>query len=111
MSDKQFNVESIKGTVTIATPDSTGTTTFGDINGVTKTIFFTTPDMEGTDSTNFQIVNSAGNAFMTSGTKAESATHVLGTEVALISSDKIVVTAEGTQSADRAIAYDIRLLR
>lgn len=113
MSDKTYNVESLKGTITIPTSDSvtTGTAVLGETNGLTKTIFFTTPDMEGSDSTNFQIVNSSGYAFMTSGTKAESTTTILGTSVAIIPGDKIVVTAEGTQSADVAIVYDIRMMR
>lgn len=113
MADKQYNIDSIKGTVTIPTSDTvtTGTVTLGKVEGVTKTIFFTTPDMDVTDSTNFQIVNSSGAAFMTSGTVAESTTTILGTEVALIEGDKIIVTAQGTQGADAAITYDIRLMR
>lgn len=113
MSDKQYNVESIKGTATIVTSNTvtTGTVDLSGINGLTNNIIFTTADMEDTDSTNFQIVNSSGVAFMTSGTKAESTTFVLGTQVAIVDTDKIVVTAEGTQSADRAITYDIRIMR
>jgi len=113
MSDKQYNVDSLKGTVTVATSDTTttGTVVLGEVNGLTNNIFFTTPDMEGSDSTNFQIVNSSGVAFMTSGTVAESTTTVLGTTVAIVKGDKIIATAEGTQSASVDITYDIRLLR
>ena len=113
MSDKQVNVVSLKGTATIPTSDtvSTGTVTLDNINGLTQTVFFTTPDMEGVDSTNFQVVNASDVAFLTSGTVAESTTTVLGTSVLLVTGDKIVVTAEGTQSADRAITYDIRYRR
>ena len=114
MSDKQFNVESIKGTVVIPTSDTvtTGTATLGGPhNGQTQTIIFTTDNMEGADSTNFQIVNSDDKALVTSGTKAESTSFVLGTSVGIVSGDKIVVTAEGTQSADRDIVYDIRFFR
>ena len=113
MADKTYNIDSIKGTITVPTSDTvtTGTVTLGEVNGVTKTIFFTTPDTEDTDSINFQIVNSSGAAFVESGTKAESTTTVMGTEVALVKGDKIIVTAQGTQSADAAITYDIRLMR
>lgn len=112
MSDKQYNVESFKGTITIPTSDTvtTGTQVIGQVNGVTQTIFFTTPNMEGTDSTNMQIVNSADVAFFTSGTKAESATSVIGSQVAIVPGDKIVMTAEGTQSANVGVAFDIRML-
>ena len=115
MSDKQNNVESIKGTITIVGGDDTtlaGTAILGGPhNGLTRTIFFTTPDMEGSDSTNFQIVNSDDTAFMTSGTVAEITTTVVGTVVGIVPGDKIVVTAQGTQSADVDIIYDIRFTR
>ena len=113
MSDKTYNVESLKGTITIPTSDTvtTGTLTLDNINGVTNSVIFTTADMQGTDSTNFQIVNSSDQALITSGTKAESSTFILGTTVALVTGDKIVVTAQGTQSANRAIPYDIRYMR
>jgi len=110
MADKTFNVESFKGTITIPTSDTvtTGTQVIGQVNGVTKTIFLTTPDMQDTDSTKMEIVNSSDAVFFTSGTKAESATSVIGSEVGIVPGDKIVMTAEGTQSAARAIAFDIR---
>ena len=113
MSDKQYNVQSLKGTITIPTSDTvtTGTTTLDNINGVTDSVVFTTANMEGSDSTNFEVVNSDDKALITSGTKAESTSFVLGTAVGLVSGDKIVVTAEGTQSAARDIVYDIRYLR
>ena len=113
MSDKTYNVESIKGTVTIPTSTTvtTGTVTFGSVNGVTKTIFFTTPSMTGTDTPKIQLVNSAGAVYMDSGTVAESVTTVLGTEVAIVAGDKLIATASGTQSAVADIVYDIRLIR
>jgi len=110
VADKTFNVESFKGTITIPLSNSvtTGTQTIGAINGVTKTIIFTTADMQDTDSTEMTIVNSSDAGFFASGTKAESASHVIGSEVAIVAGDKIVMTAEGTQSAARAITFDIR---
>lgn len=112
MADKAYNVESFKGTVTIPTSDtvSTGTQTIGQVNGLTKTIFFTTPAMQDTDSTQMTIVNSSDAVFFDSGTKAESTTSIIGSEVGIVPGDKIVFTAEGTQSAARAIAFDIRYL-
>jgi hypothetical protein len=113
MADKTYNVESLKGTVTIPTSDTvtTGTQVIDVVNGVTKTLFFTTPNMEDTDSTKMEITNSAGAVFFNSGTKAESATSVIGSEVGIVPGDKIVFTAEGTQSASKAISFDIRYLR
>ena len=113
MADKQYNVESIKGTITIPTSDTVtkGTAVLGEINGLTTTIFLTTPAMEDTDSTLMQIANSSDAVFFTSGTKAESATSVIGSQVAIVPGDKVVMTAEGTQSAARSIVYDIRILR
>jgi len=113
MSDKTYNVESIKGTVTILSDDTTlgGTTALGAVNGLTKTIFFTTPAMTGTDTPKLQIVNSGGAVFMDSGTVAESVTTILGTSVALVSSDKIIALASGTQAADVDVVYDIRFMR
>jgi hypothetical protein len=57
------------------------------------------------------MVNSAGAAFVDSGTVAESLTTILGTSVGIVGGDKIICTAQGTQSANRAITYDIRYLR
>lgn len=113
MADKTYNVESLKGTVTILTDETTvgGTTTLGEVNGLTKTIFFTTPAMTGTDTPKLQIVNSGDAVFMDSGTVAESVTTILGTSVALVPGDKIVALASGTQAADVDVTYDIRLMR
>ena len=111
MADKSYNVESFKGTITIPLSNTvvTGTQTIGQVNGVTKTIFFTTPDMQDTDSTAMTIVNSSDATFFNSGTKAESTTSIIGSEVGIVPGDKIVMTAEGTQSAAKAVAFDIRL--
>ena len=113
MSDKTYNVESFKGTVVIPTSDTvvTGTQVIGEVNGLTHTIFLTTPAMEDTDSTAMTITNSADATFFNSGTKAESATSVVGSQVPIVKGDKIVMTAEGTQSASRSVVFDIRLLR
>lgn len=113
MSDKTYNVDSIKGTVTILSDGTTkgGTTALGEVNGLTKTIVFTTPSMTGTDTPKLQIVNSAGNVFVDSGTVAESVTTVVGTSVAIVSGDKVIALASGTQAADVDVTYDIRYLR
>lgn len=113
MADKQYNVESLKGTITFPASDtvSTGTQVIGQVNGITQTIFFTTPAMEDTDSTLMEIVNASDNAFFSSGTVAQSTTTVVGSQVAIIPGDKIVMTAEGTQSTANDVTFDIRLLR
>lgn len=111
MSDKTYNVESVKGTVTVLAPGTGGTTTLEGVNGVTKTIFFTTPSMTGTDTPRLRLVNSADEVYMDSGTVAESVTTVVGTEVAIVAGDKVVAVASGTQSANCDIVYDIRYLR
>lgn len=113
MSDKHYNVESIKGTVTIPTSDTvvSGTVVLGEINGLTNQIFFTTPSMTGTDTPKIQLANSSGAVYFDSGTVAESVTTVKGTQVAIVPGDKLIATASGTQAADAAITYDIRLLR
>jgi len=112
MADKNYVAQSIKGTITIPTSDTVlaGTATLGEVNGITHTIILTTPAMEDTDSTLMQIANSNGAVFFTSGTKAESSTSVIGSQVAVVPGDKIIMTAEGTQSAAAAIVYDIRML-
>ena len=111
MSDKSYNVESVKGTVTVLTPGTGGTVTLTGLNGLTNQIFFTTPSMTGTDTPKIQLVNSAGAVYMDSGTVAESVTTVLGTQVAVVETDKLIATASGTQAANCDITYDIRLLR
>jgi len=114
MSDKAYDVQSYTGSVVIPTSDTVtkGTTTIPDgMNGYTTHIFFTTPAMQDTDSTQFQITNSAGAVYVDSGTVAESLTTILGTTVGIIGGDKIICTAEGTQSAARTVTFDIRYLR
>src|SRR3990167_9074268 len=111
MADKTYNVESFKGTVTIPTSDTvtTGTQTIGQVNGVSKTFILVTPAMEATNSTKMELTNENGAIYFNSGTKAESVTSIIGSEVAIVPGDKIIMTAEGTQSAARAIVFDIRL--
>ena len=113
MADKAHDVQSLTGSVTILLGTAlTGTAAIpSGVNGLTTNIFFTTDNMQDTDSTNFQLCNSAGAAYVTSGTVAESATHVLGTSVGIVGGDYVLCTAEGTQSATRTITYDIRYLR
>jgi len=112
MSDKQYTVESFKGTITIPTSDtvSTGTQVIGAVNGLTQHISVTPPEMEGTDSTLMEIVNAEDATYFSSGTVAEKVTTVVGSAVGIVPGDKIVMTAEGTQSANVDIAFDIRLL-
>jgi len=111
MSDLQLNPFAHRGTVRIVTSDTvtTGTQTLPlGAEGKTTHFILTTPDMEGSDSTLMEVKNSNDETFFSSGTKAESATTSTGSEVILVASDKIVMTAEGTQSANVDIVYEIR---
>ena len=110
MADKQFNVESKAGTIEIPTSDtvSTGTETPININGLIKHVILTSDNMEGSDSTKLELVTKDDVSYLDTGTIAESTTTTFGTEVFVRDDDKIVVTAEGTQSAARDISYVIR---
>ena len=108
MSDKQFNVNRRIGTVTIPTSDTVvvGTTT-QVTNGLCRWLEFLTPAMEGTDSTQLDIVSSAGGTLYTSGTVAESTRTAAGTVFPVQGTISVTATAEGTQSAERDVVYDI----
>lgn len=110
MADKNYNAHIKSGTIVIATSESTtaGTESNIGINGLVKHIILTTPAMEATDSTKLDIVSAIGGTFCTTGTKAESTTTSIGTEVFVVETDNLVATAEGTQSADVNIVYQIR---
>ena len=95
------------GTVTIATSDTTmGGTVSIEVNGKLSAAQFTTADMQDSDSTLMTLVNEAGGTAFTSGTKAESTSYFMnvGTS-ALYGTTKVVMTAEGTQSASRSVPY------
>jgi hypothetical protein len=111
MSDIQLNPFKHRGTITIASSNTTfaGTEVLTtDAYGMTKHILMVTPEMEGTDSTNLEIQTSDGIVFCETGTQAEKGTTSTGTQVILLPADEVVVTAEGTQSADVDIVYEIR---
>lgn len=110
MADKAYNVEIFKGTITIPASDtvSTGTVSFPDTSGVTKVMVWSTANMEDTDSTAFAIVTPFGKTIYSSGTLAESTNTISTTEVPVRFGDKIVATAEGTQSASRALTFEVR---
>lgn len=108
MADKQINVELLAGTIRIVTSDtvSTGTATIVT-NGEVSHIVLVTPDMEGSDSTNLEVLNENGFTYAETGTSPESTTTSIGTIFPLHGTSSIVVTAEGTQSANRDIVYNI----
>lgn len=110
MSDKQHNVLIQKGTITIATSDTTmAGTVSARLNGLGRHVTFNTPNMESTNSTKVQVIVTAspvGTVF-DSGTKAESSSFSIGSEFPLFGSVDIIATAEGTQSANRAIPYTL----
>lgn len=111
MSDLQLNPFAHRGTIQIPVSDTvlagTQTLPLGAI-GMTTHFILTTPAMEGTDSVLMEINNTNDETFYTSGTKAESSTTTTGSEVILMEGDKIVMTAEGTQSVNVDQVYEIR---
>ncbi len=111
MSDLQLNPYAHRGTIQIPTSDTiiTGTQTL-PLGAVGKTthLILTTPAMEDTDSTLMEVKNTNDEIFYTSGTKAQSTTTTTGSEVILVENDKVVMTAEGTQSGNVDIIYEIR---
>ena len=101
-------VRSTRGTVTIPTSDTvTAATASIEVNGKLLGATFTTANMEDTDSTLFTLTDEYGQVTYTSGTKAESTTFraVVAGTTALWGTTKVIMTAEGTQSANRAVPY------
>jgi len=108
MSDKQHNVVSRVGTITIVTSDTVTTGTATEVmNGEAKFVEFTTAAMQDTDSTDISIVLSEGGTVYASGTVAESTGFSNGTVFPVFGTHDIVATAEGTQSGNREIPYNI----
>ena len=111
MADKNRNIEILKGTVTIATSDTTtaGTNTYSLINGQASHVTFTTPNMTATNSTKLEVIiteSPVGTVF-DSGTKAESSSFSIGSSFPLYGPINIVATSQGTESADKAIPFTI----
>lgn len=111
MADKAHNVEILSGTVTIATSETTtaGTNNYTSLNGLARHVTFTTPNMEATNSTRLQVVltSSPNGTVFDSGTKAESSAFSIGSQFPLDGTTSIIATAEGTQSANKAIPFSI----
>lgn len=110
MADKNRNINIQKGTITIATSETTTTgTVTANLNGIANHVTFTTPDMQSTNSTKLEVIvteSPVGTVF-NSGTKAESSSFSIGSTFPLYGSVNIVATAEGTQAANKAIPYTI----
>lgn len=111
MSDKNRNIETLKGTVTILTSDTTkaGTVSYTTLNGQATFVNFSTPNMTATNSTLLEVVNTtspAGTVF-SSGTKAESSAFSIGSGFPVYGPTSIIATSEGTESANKAIPYTI----
>jgi len=105
------------GTVTIVSDNTykNGTTTV-TLNGLMKSVTFVTPNMEATDSTNFQMYDPNNYSIWSSGTVAESSTTTVnfgGTALdrPLYGTTTIIAVAEGTQSAERAIPFVIKVMK
>lgn len=108
MADKSHNVNSRRGTITIVTSDTvtTGTNT-QLVNGLGRWVDFTTANMEGSDSTDLIVKNEFGGTVFASGTKAESTQFGIGSVFPMHGTVEIVAVAEGTQSAEVTIPYNI----
>lgn len=103
-------VRSTRGTVTIPTSDTlTAATASIEVNGKVSQITFTPANMEGSDSTKMELIDEYGGTTYNSGTVAEAVLDLdrTGGTVSLWGTTKVVMTAEGTQSANRAIPYMI----
>ena len=108
MADKQFNVNVVKGTITIVTSDTVTTGTVSHvINGLARWTEWLTADMQDSDSTLIDVISPAGGSVFSSGTVAESTRFSIGSVYPLQGTWEIVATAEGTQDAAREIPYEI----
>ena len=119
----QDPIEATKGTVTIDTSDTNqgGTNTIF-VTGELLQATWTTANMEDADATLLELKDEDGVVAFSSGTQAESTqfsfaqggTNIGGgggtlnlDKVWLWGTTKVIMTAEGTQSADRNVAYTI----
>jgi len=101
-------IASYKGTIQIPTSDTVTTGTAANtLNGMGRGVTILPDNMEDTDSTKIELINSTGGAVFASGTKAESVASYVGSEFPMDTSMNWVVTAEGTQSGNRDIVYEV----
>lgn len=109
MADKQHNMHSWRGTVTIVGNDNSTTrgTQIKVLNGQVHWIDFTTANMQDTDSTNFTMTNEFGGTIFASGTVAEQTTFNYGSVFPVVGTTSIICIAEGTQSANREIPFNV----
>ena len=108
MADKQYFVNRKDGTITIITSETVLAGTAKEaLNGQMQWLEWVTANMQDTDSTKLDIVSSAGGTLYTSGTVAESTRFTVGTQFPVEGTISLVATAEGTQSASRAIIYSL----
>jgi len=99
-------VERRSGTIAIATPGSAGTEAIV-INGLCRWLELLTDDMEDTDSTLLKVLSPSGGTLYQSGTTAESTRLTVGTVFPMHGTVSLEAHAEGTQSADKTLKYDI----
>lgn len=96
------------GTVTIPTSDTVQSgTTSNTFAGMSKGITLVTPELEGTGTATIQLKDSSGGTLI-SQAQDESVTAHYGTEVPMTSTMEWVVTANGTQSTDRTITFEVQ---
>lgn len=102
------NWTNYQGTIQIPTSDSVTTgTAASTISGLIYGVTLKTPDMEDTDSTKIQLIDALGGTLLDSGTQAESTNIFYGTTRPVNTSMNWVVTAQGTQSANRDIIFAV----
>jgi len=108
MSEKNVNMNRFDGTVTIPTSDTvvagTLTTT---MNGLARYVEWVTAAMQDTDSSQLSITTQNGGTVFATGTVAESTRFSVGSIFPVSGTMNLVVTAEGTQSAARAVEVHV----
>lgn len=98
-----------RGTVVIETPGSSGTHTFTE-GGWAKYITLGVGEMEGTGTATFEIIDVAGGTVF-SQARVEKGTANYASAVPFGTAFSLVVTADGTQSADATAIFAIHFER
>lgn len=101
--------------ITVASTGTTADIEIGSINGMSKLMFFTVPDLDDTDTAEFKIRDAWVQDIYASGEKAESSTHTLVVERPLVATDDgeiirnltLRVECSGAQASDRLFSITI----
>ena|SRR3990167_786757 len=108
---KSGRTDTYLGNIIIAANKVVGTTT-STINGVTKWITITTPDLSGTSTgtATVRITDSLGGTLFEKA-QAQSVTAAYGSAVPITTTMKLTATAEGTQAAAGTISLAVHYER